>query len=594
MVRLSTSLIALLAAGFAFSQSFGRFGYTSLPSVPGFHFNAFGFRSSSPGSDTFRFPSELKGFRATEVNDRAALYKGPVVEGLPDQVRVNLRSPGFEVHYTKGIRLELTPLLNPYLSWTEGSAGQDVPVPASQWVLVSFQDAQPAVLLTFEGAPPQLTLIGKAGQWAIVSKEPYSGWVRVCLPMGHYPRPGTDAASLGLQVREVKKNESVWTSPSPSLVDFEVRSESDSVTAIWTFDRPGAVVPPAAMLARFGGYPIQVLSGTKNTDADLWEGPVAVTTEAKLAIKFPLVRIPMGRSLSVGPVPADLIATASPFDVASLTELALTGLLAGRDRIVLDAMENANTEFLAQAPLVVENHTQQKLPFPADGTGIDLVAAHALVFQCRTMASGLNTPKNTLFAQVDWKRDWYSWLVWAEDQPVARRASALLAITGALSADPEWRLEGAILQSGLASERTLRLFRQRRGFPDSRPVLNEPVFNFRTAMFGSGQDRFVDSLLSEVRIVSWEPVSAEATPEGVTLRFKVDQVRPGQMVFEIGRPVEAIAVSNIKSLVAKQALGRLTIDYEPNEIGECVVTLRSPGWANRLPALAPPPRWSEG
>ncbi len=594
MVRLSTSLLALLVAGLASAQSFGRFGYSSLPSIPGFQFSAAGFRSSAPGSDTFRFTSELKGFRATEVNDRAALYAGPDAAGLPNKVRVNLRSPGFEMYFPQGLRLELSPLLNPYLSWSEGSVGPEIPVPPSKWVLVSFQDAQAPVLLCFEGAPPELTLIGKAGQWAIVSKEPFAGWVRFCLPLGHYKRAGTDAASLGQSVQAVKKYEDVWTAPRAGLVDFEIRSDATSVTVVWTFDKPGAVVPPAAMLARAGGYPIQILSGTKTTEADLWEGPVAVTTEAKLAIKFPLVRVPLGRSLTLGKAPADLIASASPFDVASLTELALTGLLAGRDRIVLDALENATAEYLSHAQMVVENHTQQKLPFPADGTGIDLAAAHALVAQCRTVASGQLSRTNTLFANVDWKRDWYSWMVWADDQATARRATALLSVAGALSSEPDRRLEAAMLHSGMCAERALRLFRQRRGFSDSRPILNEPMFNLRSGLFMTGSDRFVDSLLSEVRIVSWEPVQAETTPEGVTIRFKVDELKPGQMVFEIGRPVEAIAVSNLKSLVAKQALGRLTVDYEPNEVGECVVTLRSPGWSNPLPALAPPPRWTEG
>ena len=115
----------------------------------------------------------------------------------------------------------------------------------------------------------------------------------------------------------------------------------------------------------------------------------------------------------------------------------------------------------------------------------------------------------------------------------------------------------------------------------------------RAGLYLTQHNRFVDSLMSEVRITSGQQVSAEATPDGVTLRFTVDSVKPGSMAFEIGRPVNALAVSNLKSLVAKQALGRLVIDYEPNAEGECVVLLKSPGWTNPLPALAPPPRYSE-
>jgi hypothetical protein len=410
--------------------------------------------------------------------------------------------------------------------------------------------------------------------------------------VGHYRRAGIDAASLGQSVLAVKKYEDVWTAPRASLVDYELRSEPDGVVAVWTFDRPGALVPPAALLGKIGGYPALILSGIKTTEADLWDGPVAVTTEAKLAIKFPIQRVPIGRSLTLGKSPSDMIASASPFDYVSLSELAVTGLLACRDRLVLDAIDSAMVEYLAQTSLSTEVHTQQKLPFSIDGTGIDLAAAHALLQQCRTSATGIGA-EGDLFTKVAWRRDWYSWMVWVDDQGLSRRASAMLAIAGALSPDPGRRLEGAMLQCGLAAERALRLYRQRRGFADSRQNLVEPFYNLRAGLFRTNSNAFVDSLLSEVRVVTDQAVTAEATPEGITIRFTVADPRPGNLTFEIGRPVDALAVSNLKSLIAKQALGRLSIDYEPNEAGECVIMLRSPGWSNPLPQLVAPPRYSE-
>jgi hypothetical protein len=151
-----------------------------------------------------------------------------------------------------------------------------------------------------------------------------------------------------------------------------------------------------------------------------------------------------------------------------------------------------------------------------------------------------------------------------------------------------------MLQAGLAAERALVLYRERRGFSPVRRALIEPLYNLRAGLFGGARTPFIDSLMSEVRIVTDEQVTAEATLEGVTLRLVAAEAKAGTLVFEIGRPVTAIAVSNIKSLVAKQALGRLVIDYEPNDAGECVIVLRSPGWANPLPALVSPPRYSEG
>jgi hypothetical protein len=582
-----------MLAGISAAQSFGRFGYSSLPPIPGFRLSAAGFRSSSEGADTLAFPTELSGFKATEVSDRAALYSGPEVAGMPSKIRVNLRSPGFSMYFPQGMRLKCGALQYPHLSWSEASVGPDVPTAKSPWVLLSFQDKQPPVLFVFETGPVEMVTQGRASDWSVSTREPYAGWVRVCLPLGHYGSPGTSVSLLGGQVKEVMQSIAVWTAPTPSLIDFEVRSDAESVTAVWTFDRPGALLPPAALLARAGGYPVQILSGVRTTGADLWDGPVTVTAEAKLAIKFPMLRVPLGRSLALGAVPSNLIATASPFDVPSLSELALTSLLSGRDHIVQGAMDTVTEMFLLQASLVVEPHTQRKLPFSATGAGADLAAAHALVEQCRTLNAGLVGRENPMFAQVAWRRDWYSWLVWAEDQRTSRRASALMAVAGAFCTEPERRLEAAMLQSGLAAERALAIYRERRGFGNERKDLIEPLFNVRAGLFLTMQNRFVDSLLSEVRIVSEQAVTAESTPEGVALRFNAESGAHGTLAFEIGRPVTASALSNLKSLVAKQALGRLTIDYEPSAPGECVVLLKSPGWSYPLPALVAPPRYSE-
>ncbi len=512
---------------------------------------------------------------------------------MPSKIRVNLRSPGFSLYYPKGLKLRSSALQHPYLSWAEASVGPDVPTAKSPWMLVSFQDKQPPVLLVFEGGPVELATEGKAADWTISTRGAYSGWVRVCLPLGHHGRAGTSVSLLGEQMKEVLATIAVWTAPTPALVDFEVRSDATSITAVWTFDRPGAVVPPAALLARVGGYPVQILSGVRTTGGDLWDGPLTVTAEAKLAIKFPLARVPLGRSLTIGPVPSDLIATASPFDVPSLSELALTSLLSGRDHLVQGAMDTVTEMFMIQASLIVEPHTQRKLPFAPSGAGADLAAAHAMVEQCRTLNSGLVGRENPLFAHVAWRRDWYSWLVWAEDQKTSRRASALMAVAGALCTEPERRLEGAMMQAGLAAERALVIFRERRGFGDGRKDLIEPMFNVRSGLYLTNQNRFVESLMSEVRIVSGQSVAAESTAEGIIVRFNVDTAEPGLLAFEIGRPVTATTVSNLKSLVGKQALGRLTIDYVPSGPGECVVLLKSPGWSYPLPLLVPPPRYSE-
>lgn len=565
-----------------------------MPSVPGFKITIEGFRSSSGGSDTFRFVKPLVDYRATKLSDRSVEFLGAKFAELPQIVRANLRSPGFEMNFPIGMKFNLDCLLSPYLSWSEGSVGADVPTPSSKWVLVSFRDKQPPVLIVFQDEPVGLIVRGTSGSWTLSTVQPYSGWVRVCLPLGQYTKPGLSARSLGEIVQEVEKNIDHWTSETPSLVDFQIRTDEESVTAVWTFDRPGALVPPAAMMARTGGYMIQILTGVTKTDADLWDGPTSFTTEPKLAIRFPLRRVPSGRSLTVGARPRDIIATASPFDVPSLCDLALANITAGRDALVSEAAESVTTEFLEMANYTVEPHSRQRFPYAASGAGIDLVAAHALVVQSRLASAGTEKQPNRFFKQVTHRRDWYSWLIWADDQTVARRASAALAVAGALSANRNEQLEGCMLQAGLAAERALALYRDRRGFPNVRNELNEPMFPVRMGLYRTGPNLFVDSLMSEVRVLSGASVVAESTPEGVLLKWVQVEDGPSEMRFYIARPVTASAVANVEGLKATQSLGTLRLRFFASKVGECSVLLKSPGWTNPLPPTYSPPRYSEG
>ena len=353
------------------------------------------------------------------------------------------------------------------------------------------------------------------------------------------------------------------------------------------------VIPPAALLSSTGGYAAKVVSGVKNTQADLWDGPTYYASEPKIAIRFPMRRIPSGRSLTVGAAPDGAVVAASPFDLPSLGELALANLLAASAGGSRAAASDATSQFLDQAARSFEPHTKQNLPFTAEGDGIDVAAAHALLTQTTLAAAGLPSDGNALLLATTKRLDWYSWLIWADDQQVARRASALLAIAGALCQEPERRLDAAMLQAGLSAERALALYRQRRGFPEQRTELIEPLYTVRMGLYMTGPSLFVDSLLSEIRLLTDEQATAQSTPDGLRLAWSSASTGPGVMKFFIGRPVTAVAVANLESLKVEQSLGTLTLRYDPQGDGECVVLLMSPGWTYPLPNFVPPPRYTE-
>ena len=587
--RASISAAFLCFAALAATQSFGRFGYSEIPQVPGFRLFQEGFRAQNLSSDLIRFASPWSG-TPVEVSERRATYVGERREGSPQKIRVDLRRPGFELYFPLGFRFTVSSLQSPYLTWPEGSAGADVPIPPSKWFMLSFRTLQPPVLFVFDELPVGVKITGQSGRWTIESTEHFEGWIRVCLPLGARETELSTAAQLGQAVDVIERDEAFWTQKNPTLLDFRIRSDADGVTAVWTFDRPGALVPVAALLSRAGGYPIQILSGIRETSAELWDGVIAYTTEPKLAITFPVRRVPTGRSLTIGAKdPLEIEGD----DIPALVELALSNLVASTSAGLAGDIDDRLNRYRSAAVYTREPNTGQRHPFAADGAGFDEFAARALLWQSQLHARGEPSAKNEWLRSASSRIDWSTWMPWTSDQVVSRRAAALLAIAGALCQEPERRLMGAMLQAGLCSQRGLRLYRQRRGYPALPFDLVEPMYSLRAGLYLMGPNAFVRSLVSEVRVLSDTPLSAVLEDGGVAIRWIPSSLRQQELRFLIGRPVSARPIVNLSSLVAFESLGELTLTYRPVSLSECSAALLSPGWVSPLPSAQRIPRYSE-
>ena len=180
LVRASSLVLLWLLAAVSFGQAFGRFGYQTGPTAPGFAFSAAGFRVTDMPSDTFRFLKPLTGYRLTEISDRHAVYSGADYAGMPSRIRTPLQGAGFEFFFPLGIEVRLTSLVSPFVSWAGGTIDSGNPSAPSTWLMVSFQDRQAPVLFTFE-APVQMLITGKAGDWRLRTTTRYMGWVKICL-----------------------------------------------------------------------------------------------------------------------------------------------------------------------------------------------------------------------------------------------------------------------------------------------------------------------------------------------------------------------------------------------------------------------------
>lgn len=597
-LRVGFALLWLGVAPLSFGGAFGRFGYGPSNDFPGWNLTASGIQPRHEKADTLRFVVPSRAYKALSISEFGQVIQMSGGARQPAKLRMNLLSLGPEYLLQSGLRLDLKTSGAPYLTWDEGSVGPGIPTPKSDWVLLSYRDAQPPVLFVFLGGPESLRVTGKPGYWHIITESPYAGWIRVALPVGTKGHATSTAAELGRLVKAVKPGIRYWTGASPEFRHLDLDQDPTAVVATWTFSVPGAVAPLPATMGSLGGYNLRTISPLKRLDAPNESGPVDICTTNQLRIRFPVQRIPTGRPVGVGKI-ADLgPSTASPFDVPSVTEIAMANLSGERPRETRVGGEETLQEFLTEAPYSEEPITGQRLLFGGDGKASDQVAAHSFLMQVLSNSTHASSEANGLLTSLSWRRDWRTWQFWDADAQRRRRVGALAAMTGSICPEPERRLDGAMFQAGLSGEAGLEIWKRRAGRIDREARLLEPCFDFRQAIFsldgGTPQSAAIRSLLlSAVRVFGDATVRAEIRRGRPYLYWEVRDEKPGQLTLASGFPLELEPDSNLAQFEAKATLGATTIRFTPKDVGTCSASMSVPSWAPMFPPNVVWPRYSE-
>jgi len=601
-VRPFTKLIGLLgvclAAAISVADSFGRYGYGAPNPVPGFQVDRSGFRARAEGADRIGFATELPAWRAVATSAEGQTVGVGQPELGPTKLRFDLWAPGFAAYFPQRFHLRLTSIGAPYLTWMGGSVSNGVPTPAVPWAVLSFRDAQPPIILGFPDGTATLKIEGKPGDWRIESNDDFVGWMRIGLPVGIKSKPYNAASALGELALESLAVAPLYVQTAPVLRELEVQDDRQSVTATWKFDRKGAVVPLGATLANIGGYPLRIQSGMLRLNGFTDEGPVDVSTEDRISIRFPIKRIPTGRAIGLGAIPRDLIGTASPFDVGGVTELAFENLASWRDMQSYRAAEQVLAEYLSQSKNAPEPVTEQNLPYGAAGEEGPLVAAHAFLMQALESTKRAGSENNALFTSLAWRRDALTWRFVADDEMVARRTSALAALVGLLCPEPERRLESAMFEAGVAAQRGQALWRVRIGALEQEPAYIEPWWPIRKEMFGylalpeKGED-FARMLLSPFRIYGDAAVELAEVEGKRELRWNIVDAQSGAFTLATSSPLGLESKANLVAVTATTSLGFTEVRYAPEVAGQCVVRVNQPPDAAPVPPTAIPPRYSE-
>ena len=390
----------------------------------------------------------------------------------------------------------------------------------------------------------------------------------------------------------------IWSSMPPVLQKLDITSDLTSVQGTWRFDRPGAVLPLGAQFAQLGGYPIKLLSEVKRTDIVDANGPATLATTNEISVRFPIRRVPAGRSLSVGTSLPQPIGTVAPQDLQGVVELALECLTAGRDVLTKKSAEATLSEYLSQATYVEEPHTHQKLPFDGTGLDLDLASAHSLLMQAISSTAKPASEANSLLTSLAWVQDSSTWLPSVKDPDKARRAAALAAIAGALCPEPERRLTAAMFQAGLAAERGQSIWQRRAGFLRADRDFLEPVIGIRRGLFGLTwplveNSAFASNLLGPLRLFSDAPVLLTKRDDQWLLQWPTIDAKPSVIMIGGSYPVDVEPLRNLVKFDTANVLGLLEMRYTPELAGTCEVGIKLPSWATAPPDAVAVPRYSE-
>lgn len=515
----------------------------------------------------------------------------------PAKLRVALTAPGFEMYCPAGLRLHVHCASSPFLTWSEGSVTNGVPTPNVRWLVLSFATKEPPLIFGFPDRPCSMRIDGRTGDWTIGFPS-LAGWVRVGPLFGTRSVAADTAFMLGKLAQSAAKQAEIYDTFPPKLMGVDLASDADSVTATWHFDRPGAVIPSAASLAKLGGYLLSVKSPAHMLDFESAEGVVEVADGTEITIRFPVRMVPAGRGLGIGPGPSEPLSAVSPTDVPGVVQLALENLAAARSHSCRIRGQEAYDAFFNQAEYSTEPWTGQQLPYAATGKGIDVCAAHALLDQALANTLQSSSEQNSLLTSIDWRRDWLTWDLCVDDPAVRRRAQALAALAGALCPEPSRRLDAAMLQAGLSAERGLELWRSHRDAAFKPAPLLEPELGLRQVLFGLAgpEDKdsaFMRQVLSPIRVYGDVALSATAESGRLRLSWPVVEAKPSMLSLASGFPVDLERGGNFSLFKVDQASGTTELRYTPEFSGDCWAFLTCPVPVGQLPPVAPAPAYSE-
>lgn len=575
LTLLSANTFALTSQ--SLTGGFGWFAFSDFHLLPLFEVTSRSFRVRSEHAREIFFAEDTEGMHSPRVSRYRKVIAFAPRSRCPFRLVLEQASLGFSLEFRDGVRLVGSGDA-PILSWSEGSVGVGVPTPAVPWVLLTWREAQPPILLSLSGEPSAWIARKEGPSFVVETVEGYKGWVRVLAPFGTEEMGTATARDLGVLLRTLKPHLPKLLAGAPNLLDATVTPSEEGFTVVWRFDKPGALIP-LPLLLREGGVPAELL--TPMEAGTLEKKPqYFVSRDSEVKVRFSALRLFPGRPVVQGPSGvAETLATLSHIDPPSVCEGALAYLAGIADEVLVRALKTALSAFMKEQPEEREPRTGLRFYFSRDGKGARLASAHALNEMALTGESeGLLGLLGSL--------DWLTWLPMGVDEREKWEAGAIVSLAASLSDSWEVRALGAMANMG-AMGYGLRVGRE-----DSSSAVWGPLWEVRSRVYPPLKKAGRSS-----SVKWWE-----------TLRYPVRCLTPevacwgeGRDVLVVGSGVSSRVIEvRFRSPYPLTVVGRANASVESvrSSEGDYVFVVRPEGerfrLRLRLPLEAPLPPASEG
>lgn len=549
-----------------------------------------GLRIAHDSADTLRFSQPLQKWKLVSATPDTQTIFVAGNSSSPTKIRANRYDFGMEMFVNKGLKLNLSCTRSPYLTWREGSVGNDVPTPATPWALLSFRDEQPPWMIGFESAPASVQVSGAPGNWTLAVDSGYKGWIRFVPPLGTKPFATNSAADLGRLSRLSAPFVRMASLPSVQSPIVSTSGDQVGVTGVWKFNRPNVYVPSAIFLAPIGGYRLAMSGTPLPTNALTNDGPVFLTSGHELKVRFPVRRVPVGRAVALGELEEEPPASVSWLDGKGTVESAIRQLFANRDEALVLSAQEQNWAFISETATLEDPLSKQKLTFDASGEGFLLTGAHGLLAQCLQIAASDDPLPNAFLFSLMMPFDPSTWRFTIAKQPDGASCQMITSICAALSPDSADRLNGAMLQAGLSAQAGLRIWKQRRGIPVSEKPQVEVYPQLRASLFslgGAQPNPLMKWMLSDLRVIGKSGFTATGTSTEFALSTESVDGKPFAFALISSVPLEVSAGENVKTLQVSPSIGMASYVATPTHSGTVSLLVKRPAYAPPLPKVCP-------